>query len=84
MIDKSINNIDCVVVREKLHMEGQIHLDPKLRYNSSYLANGTEYSYGNATEVFFDISQLERDVCHAEIDSQKLDTQLNVYTASFG
>lgn len=84
MIDKSLMNIDCVSVRERLHNEGEIHLDPGLINITNYITNGTQMLFENGTRVFFDITQLERDVCHAEIDSQKLDTQLNVWTAPFG
>lgn len=84
MIDKSLKGIDCVSVRERLHTEGEMHLDPGLINITKYITNGTERMFENGTRVLFDITQLERDVCHAEIDSQKLDTQLNVWTAPFG
>lgn len=84
MIDKSLMGIDCVLVREKLHHEGEMHLDPGLINTTTYITNGTDMLFENGTRVFFDVTKLERDVCHAEIDSQKLDTQLNVWTAPFG
>lgn len=33
--------------------------------------------------ILFDITKLEGEVCQAEIDSQILDSKLNVYTAPF-
>lgn len=84
MIDKTISGIDCVVVREKLHTSNEIHLDPGLINATNFLTNGTDMYFENGTKVFFDIPELHREVCHAEIDSQKLDTQLNIWTAPFG
>lgn len=84
MIDKKILGIDCVSVREKLQHEGEIHLDKSFMSTLNYTTDGDQYLFENGTKLFFDVPQLFREVCHAEIDSQKLDTQLNVWTAPFG
>lgn len=84
MIDKKILGIDCVSVREKLLNEGELHLDETLISSINYTIDGAQKLLENGTKLFFDIPQLHRDVCHAEIDSQKLDTKLNVWTAPFG
>ncbi|KAG4076448.1 hypothetical protein HA402_005891 [Bradysia odoriphaga] len=83
MIDKSINNIDCVEVRgRKSDTNGTIELDHDLMYNSSYnkAYNGSELINLNISDTK---SYLEEQVCKAEIDSQILDSALNVYTAPF-
>lgn len=84
MIDKSINNIDCVQVRaRKGEMNQSMELDHDLVYNTTYVKayNGSEVIDLNITGT---LSDLEDDVCKAEIDSQILDSALNVYTAPFG
>lgn len=84
MIDKSINSIDCVEVRSrKSDTNGTIELDRDLMYNSSYIKayNGSELINLNISETK---SDLEEQVCKAEIDSQILDSALNVYTSPFG
>lgn len=83
MIDKSINNIDCVEVRaRKSDTNETIDLDHDLAYNASYIKayNGSELIDLNISESK---SDLEEQVCKAEIDSQILDSALNVYTAPF-
>lgn len=80
MIDKSINNIDCVEVRSRPENYTVLPLD-----------------FGNSSEVFvvpmiqdFEYNttipriELEKLVCDAEVDSQILDSYLNVYTSPFG
>lgn len=83
MIDKSINNIDCVAVRARIEMNETVEMDPDLIYNTTYIKafNGSDVIDLNDTAAF---RQLEEDVCQAEIDSQILDSALNVYTAPFG
>lgn len=81
MIDKSINNIDCVYVRDKQH-------------SVNYSTQGEETELSAATIVTLvnnissgadaTITELEVEVCRAEVDSQILDSALNVYTAPFG
>lgn len=85
MIDKSLNKIDCVQVRAKFQKLNEIHLVLNEVFNNTHFLNGSEILAGkkNVT-VLFDVTRLEVDVCRAEIDSQKLDTKLNVYTAPFG
>lgn len=82
MIDKSINNIDCVKVRERGSDTNQsMELDHI--YNTTYIKayNGSDVINLTITGT---LSELEEDVCKAEIDSQILDSALNVYTAPFG
>lgn len=84
MIDKSINNIDCVEVRARqMNMNKSEELDHDLTYNATFINayNGSEVIRLILNES---LSDLEDDVCRAEIDSQILDSQLNVYTAPFG
>lgn len=87
MIDKSINNINCVEVRERNDRKSEanetMEFDHDLIYNSTYIKayNGSEVVELNITGS---LSELEEDVCKAEIDSQILDSALNVYTAPFG
>lgn len=89
MIDKSINDINCVTFREKQRQStGEaIHLYSDLSqvYNETTFRNGSSILPFNSTaKVLFDITELEEQVCQAEIDSQKLDTKLNLITAPFG
>lgn len=70
MIDKSINNINCELVFEKI---------ANMTTALGQISNATEKNF---TE--YAVTTLERDVCKAEIDSQKLDTNLNIYTAPMG
>lgn len=83
MIDKSINNIDCVQVRARKSETNQSTVLDDLIYNTTYIKayNGSEVIDLNITGS---LSELEDDVCKAEIDSQILDSALNVYTAPFG
>lgn len=85
MIDKSINNINCVQYREKMGTDGEVHLyrDHSQVFNNTHFVNGTVITI-DEKKIFFDVTKLEEGVCQAEIDSQKLDTKLNVYTAPFG
>lgn len=89
MIDKSINNINCVTFREKLREPSTefIHLysDRSQVLDDSTYKNGTPILPPNSNATIkFDITELEELVCQAEIDSQKLDTKLNLITAPFG
>lgn len=89
MIDKSLNNINCPEFREKLRepVNLAIHLysDRSQVINETHFTNGSTIVASNSTaKVFFDISELEMLVCQAEIDSQKLDTRLNLITTPFG
>lgn len=85
MIDKSINMIDCTQVRaqQKSETNQSMELDPDIIYNTTYIKtyNGSELIDVNITGTFDD---LKEEVCKAEIDSQILDSALNVYTAPFG
>lgn len=85
MIDKSINMIDCTQVRaqQKSEANQSMELDPDIIYNTTYIKsyNGSELIDVNITGTFDD---LKDEVCKAEIDSQILDSALNVYTAPFG
>lgn len=89
MIDKSLNNINCPEFREKVKepLEKAIHLysDRSQVINETHFINGTAILQPNSTgTVLFDISELELLVCQAEIESQKLDTRINLVTAPFG
>lgn len=89
MIDKSINDINCVSFREKQKASPTefIHLysDHSQVLNDTTWKNGTAIlPPGSNATIFFDITELEELVCQAEIDSQKLDTKLNLITAPFG
>lgn len=89
MIDKSINDINCVTFREKQRQSTAqfIHLysDRSQVRDDFTFKNGSLILPANSTaEVLFDITELEELVCQAEIDSQKLDTKLNLFTAPFG
>lgn len=76
MIDKSINHIDCVDVRNR-QKNGNMTYDD----DDTII---TEYIHDVAFNISESLSELEIDVCRAEVDSQKLDSALNVYTAPFG
>lgn len=81
MIDKSINNIDCVYVRDKQHSVNYTTQGEETELSAAtivHLINNISTS-GDAT-----ITELEVEVCRAEVDSQILDSALNVYTAPFG
>lgn len=89
MIDKTKNNIDCPQFREKMREENVIHLymDRSQVLNDTHYLNGTsilpdENSSRNTT-ILFDVTALEKNVCHAEIESQRLDTRLNAFTSPF-
>lgn len=87
MIDKSLNDINCATMKEKLKAKNEIHLyDDRSQVLDDYtFKNGSLIVPANSTaKVFFDIRKLEEEVCHAEVNSQKLDTQLNLITAPFG
>lgn len=86
MIDKSINNINCVDFRGKVAKDGEVHLysDRRQVLNDTHYTNGSSILLeGQNKTIFFDITMLEHDVCHAEIESQKLDTKLNAFTSPF-
>lgn len=89
MIDKSINDINCVTFREKQRQSTaeaiHLYIDRSQVFNDTTFKNGSSIlpANSNAT-VLFDITELEELVCQAEIDSQKLDTKLNLITAPFG
>lgn len=89
MIDKSINDINCVTFRDKQKQSTSlaIHLysDRSQVLNDTTFKNGSAILPLNSTaQIIFDITELEELVCQAEIDSQKLDTKLNLITAPFG
>lgn len=89
MIDKSINNINCVTFREKqrqpTHEAIHLYSDKSQVLDDFTFKNGSLILPANSTaKVMFDITELEELVCKAEIDSQKLDTALNFWTAPFG
>lgn len=68
MIDKSINNIDCVETKMRLS-EANLTLQQMI--------NMTNHTVSN-------VSDLEVHVCQAEIDSQHLETALNLYLSPIG
>lgn len=84
-----MNNINCVTFREKLREPSNqvihLYIDRSQVTDDLTYKNGTPIipANSNAT-VKFDITELEELVCQAEIDSQKLDTKLNLITAPFG
>ncbi|XP_055321169.1 uncharacterized protein LOC129577699 isoform X2 [Sitodiplosis mosellana] len=88
MIDKTINNINCVTVREKLkessHQAIHLYSDRSQVLDDYTWKNGTPILPPNSNATIkFDITELEQLVCQAEVDSQKLDTKLNLITAPF-
>lgn len=87
MIDKTKNDINCVTFREKQRESEVIHLysDRSQVLDDFTFKNGSAILSPNSTaKIVFDITELESLVCQAEIDSQKLDTKLNLITAPFG
>lgn len=89
MIDKSLNNINCPEFREKLKepISQVIHLysDRSQVINDTHFNNGSSiFPPSSTAKILFDISELELLVCQAEIESQKLDTRLNLVTTPFG
>lgn len=79
MIDKSINGIDCVDVRSKLNARNysgfeDLHLSAE---DIEQLVHDPMYNVSEG------LSELSIDVCRAEVDSQILDSELNVYTSPF-
>lgn len=86
MIDKTINNINCVDFREKMANENEIHLyiDRTQVVNDTHFTNGSSILLeGLNKTIQFDVTKLENDVCHAEIESQRLDAKLNAFTSPF-
>lgn len=79
MIDKTINDINCVEVRENSDNNGT--MDSDLMYNATFIKvyNGSDLIVSNVNR-----SYLEEQVCKAEIDSQILDSKLNAITSPFG
>lgn len=89
MIDKTMNDINCVTFRDKQResTDQVIHLysDRSQVLDDLTYKNGSTILPPNSTaKIMFDITELEELVCQAEIDSQKLDTKLNLITAPFG
>lgn len=68
MIDKTINNIDCVNVKS---------LIDKANLTLREIINMKSHNVTNVTD-------LEVKVCQAEIDSQHLETALNLYLSPIG
>lgn len=81
MIDKSINNIDCVEVRERHDIIATNITENNILGGIAPILDERVFKVLNE---LWNITQLEEKVCEAEIDSQKLDTELNLYTAPFG
>lgn len=79
MIDKSINRIDCVDVRSKLNARNYSGFE-ELSLGDANIDQLVHDPMYNVTEG---LSELEIEVCHAEVDSQILDSELNVYTSPF-
>lgn len=73
MIDKSKNNIECESVLVKIK-----NMTTALE-SATIGSNLTAASFPD-----YAVTELERLVCNAEVNSQTLDTQLNVYTAPMG
>lgn len=82
MMNKTLNNIECDVVRGKQSSQNETHLIKEEVFNSTHLSNGTEIS-SNKT-VIVDLTWLNVTVCQAETDSQALEATLNTYLAPFG
>lgn len=86
MIDKSLNDINCVTFHETIKPKNELHLfiDRTQVINDTHWINGsTILSDGENKTIKFDITKLEQDVCDAEIQSQKLDSKLNAITSPF-
>lgn len=81
MMDKTINNIDCVYVRNRLQAENYSTFDDISGATGSAIIGIIQTLQYNKTES---LTELEIAVCQAEVDSQRLDSTLNVYTAPFG
>lgn len=87
VINKSIHNIDCSEYERRVLEKPVIHLfsDRSQVYNDTLFINGTrilpEYNPDNIT-VLFDIPPLEPEVCEAEAESQRVETQAHAYTSS--
>lgn len=79
MIDKTINDINCVEFRES-NSDNNGTIDSDLIYNATYIKvyNGSDLIVSNVNR-----SYLEEQVCKAEIDSQILDSKLNAITSPF-
>lgn len=85
MIDKTLNNINCVIVRAKLLSQNETHLIKEDVFNSTHFLNGTEISLKSDNKtVIVDLKRLDVNVCQAESDSQGLETALNAFIAPFG
>lgn len=80
MIDKSINNIDCVEVRSRPEMDNLTVLPIDYGNSSVEVLMIKDFQYNTTIPL----SELEKMVCDAEVDSQILDSYLNFYTAPFG
>lgn len=74
MIDKTKNNIECETVLEK-----QTNLTSVLEAASNSTANITAANYPE-----YAVTELERLVCEAEINSQKLDASIITYVGPTG
>lgn len=87
MIDKAINDINCVTFREKLQEPDVIHFysdRSQVLDNFTYKNGSAILAPNSTTKIMFDITELEELACQAEIDSQKLDTDMNQYKAPLG
>lgn len=76
MIDKTINNIVCETVLEKVKNMTTV-LEAAAKANAG--ANATKATYPE-----FAVTELERLVCQAEVNSQSLDTDVTSYMAPIG
>lgn len=76
-----MNNIDCVYVRNRQKAENYSVFDDIGSATTSTIITMIDGMQYNSSES---LSELEIAVCQAEVDSQKLDSTLNVYTAPFG
>lgn len=81
---KSENNIDCFEFARKMEVENVVHLlsDRSQVFNETHFINETRISPengSNTTEIAFDVTPLEPEVCEAKLRSQILKSQLNEY-----
>lgn len=75
MIDKTINDISCGPVLEKIQNLTTV-LETAIKTNSSNITSASYPEYA--------VTELERLVCQAEVDSQSLDAKITGYMAPIG
>lgn len=83
VMDKSIHQIDCDDVSRKLQSENEMHLysDRSHVLNDTHYTNETSILLeGQNRTILFNVTNLEIDVCRAEIESQALDNKLSAFS----